>query len=755
MNTPNPTATEETEEINLRELLGTLLRYWKSIALFTLVGATVGLYLAYVTPPVYSTNALIQVESKNKPSISDMDSVIMYAMSRSQSPAELEIVRSRSIIQGAVESLNLDIVAKPLYFGKFGTAYARRHGDSTLQAPFLIGLGDYAWGGERIQVNRFDVPETLLNKTFYLEAGEGKNFRLLTANKQSLAQGLVEKPLLIERPGGNIELYISELYARPGTLFILKKRPSLNVITALQNGINATEQGLRSGIITLTLNGSDPQRIRDQLNAVANTYLRDNVEKQSEEATKVLAFLGTQLPLLKESVDSTESELRNYQAQKGTVDLSLEAGNLLDKLTALQQQQSELKLQLAELKQKFTDNHPLVQSLSRKLAQANQQLSHTEKELKKLPATESAFLKLKRDTLVANELYVQLLNRYQELKIVKAGISGFVRIIDPAYLPQRPIGPKRLLLLLGPLLAALIAGLLLAIARHALSHKIENPEIIEKKIGLPTYAAIPYSQKQNALERMRRNRENRSKLSGAQVLARLLPQDLAVESIRSLRTNLQFAMLESDNNIVTITGATPDLGKSFVSENLAYLLAETQQNVLLIDADMRLGHLDHNLVANRKPGLSDYISGHNEFDTIVQTIGPNGLNFIACGTRPPNPAELLVSDRFKQLLDKASHDFDMVIVDTPPILTMTDGILAAQASGVCLLVARAGATTIHELELATKRLRQNNVKLKGAILNGMTVGALGYGYSAYKYTNKYHPNKQGKLASIKSLFKLQ
>lgn len=752
------TSFNDANDLNLRELLGTLLRYWKSILLLTLLGTLVGAYLAYVAPPVYATNALLHVENQKRPGLSDIDAMMVFAMRQSLSPAELEIVRSRSIISGAVELLNLDIDARPQYFGKIGAAYARRNTQrNQLTPPPFPGLSEYAWGGEKINVSRFSVPGLLLEKTFFIKTGENNSYQLFSPNNTLLAEGKVEEPILVAHDLGTIELYLNELIARPGTRFTLTKHEKLNVVNNMQEQLHVQERGMRSGIIELKLEGTNPGKIRDKLNALANNYLRNNVEKQSEEAKQVLDFLSQQLPVLKQNVDASEAKLRSYQSKQGTIDLSLEAGSLLEKLTIVQQKQSELKLQLAELKQKYTDNHPLVKSLSRKLAQANGDLSSTEKELKKLPATESAFLKLKRDVVVANELYLQLLNRYQELKVVKAGITGFVRIIDRAYLPKYPVSPQRLLLLLTPIVVSFLLGIMFALGRHALRHKLETPEILEGKLGLPTYATVPYSQKQNALERMRHRRENRKKLVGAQVLARLLQQDLAVESLRSLRTSLQFALLESDSNIVTITGPTPEIGKSFVAENLAYLLAETGQKTLLIDADMRLGHLNHNLIAKNKPGLSDFITQSAAYEEVVQTIEPNGLCFIACGTRPPNPAELLVNSHFKELLKRVSADFDIVIIDTPPILTMTDGIVVAQASGSCLLVARAGTSTLHEVEIAAKRLRQNKVPLKGVIMNGMTTGALGYGYGYGAYQkygkSKYHPHETTVLQRLWKLIR--
>src|SRR5680860_1119707 len=491
-------------------------------------------------------------------------------------------------------------------------------------------------------------------------------------------------------------------------------------------------------MLTITLKAPGPAAVRNRLNAIANSYLRQNVQRQSEEARRTLAFVNSQLPELRTNVNVTEAAMRDYQADRGTVDLSLEAQGILSSMAKVEQQLSLLDLREAELLRTYTDNHPLVESLNDKRVRLKQNGAQIEAQMKELPDVESDYLKLARNAKVANGLYLQLLNRAQELKVTEAGVTGYVHIVDYAFRPLLPAGPNRIMIVVIALtLGAVIAAGLIFLKR-AFARSLETPDLIERKLGLPVYATIPYSKRQSTLHRSKR------KGSGSEhdVLARIASTDNAIESLRSLRTSLQFALMEAKNNVITITGPTPGLGKTFVAVNLAFLLSDIDKRVLLIDADLRRGYMHRYLGHNRAPGLSDLIAGRCKLSQAVHLIDNKGLYFMATGTIPPNPSELLVHDNFNRLIEQVSEDYDMVIFDTPPILNLTDGIVIAKQSGTTFLVVRGGESTIHDVEHSAKRLQQNDIKLNGVIFNDLKVSASKYGYGRYGYYNyKYKAAK--------------
>ena len=219
------------------------------------------------------------------------------------------------------------------------------------------------------------------------------------------------------------------------------------------------------------------------------------------------------------------------------------------------------------------------------------------------------------------------------------------------------------------------------------------------------------------------------------------PADSAVEAVRALRTSLHFAMMETENNILMITGATPDSGKTFVSSTLAVVIAQSDQKVLFIDADLRRGYSHNLFTVSNEHGLSEYLAGKDELNKVIQHFGKGGFDVITRGQVPPNPSELLMRDRMRQLLEWANDHYDLVIVDTPPMLAVSDAAVVGRSVGTSLLVARFGLNTAKEVSLSMQRLEQAGVNIKGAILNGVikrasTAYSYGYNYYGYSYSEK-------------------
>ena len=346
-----------------------------------------------------------------------------------------------------------------------------------------------------------------------------------------------------------------------------------------------------------------------------------------------------------------------------------------------------------------------------------------------LPKTQQDVLRLARDVEVNTAVYTGLLNKAQELKVVKASAVGNIRILDQALSEVIPIQPKKsLIVVLAALLGAML-GTGWVFLREMLNPGVKSPEEIESKIGLAVYASIPESEQLQILE------SNAKKQGGHYLLTKSAPNDLSSESLRSLRTNLAFAMMEAPNNRVMITGPAPGIGKSFVSTNLALLLAEGGQKVLLIDADLRKGHLSKILGLAKGEGLAELLSnkGGKEFIKPLTEMHEN-LDFLTNGIYPPNPSELLMSTRFNDFVDQISDDYDIVLIDTPPILAVTDPAIIGKRCGTNFMVARAGLNPIREISYAVSRMEQAGVTIKGCVLNGMENTQSRYDNYSYQYS---------------------
>ena len=219
------------------------------------------------------------------------------------------------------------------------------------------------------------------------------------------------------------------------------------------------------------------------------------------------------------------------------------------------------------------------------------------------------------------------------------------------------------------------------------------------------------------------------------------PDDPAIESIRNLRTALHFGMMDVKNNCIMIAGPGPSVGKSFVSVNLAAVLATNEKKVLLIDGDLRRGHLHEYLGIERENGLTEFVSGDIPIgDALHQTTVP-GLTLIPTGVLPPNPAELLLHKRFTNCLSVLASRYDHIIIDSPPILAVTDATIIGQMAGGTLMVLKAGEHPMREIELSVKRLQQANVNLRGILFNDVPAQNRKYGAGRYHYAYAYSERK--------------
>jgi tyrosine-protein kinase Etk/Wzc len=719
-----PPPLEESDGGSLHEYIGTLLAS-RGLVLSIALGAVVlGLLYAKLATPIYRSDTLIQVEEKKK-GIAGLEDIAGVFPTESAADTEIEILRSRSLLSDVVEKLRLDVVAVPRRFPIVGAAIARGHrGPDVASAP--LGLSRFAWGGERITVDRLEVPPGMETEKLILVAGEGGRYALLGPDGEQLFEGELGK----SGSAGPVAVFVSELRARPGTQFVIAKRRKQEVTEKLQQDLVISEKGRKTGIIRVELSGRDAAQVVRTLDALAGAYVRQNVDRKSEEAEKTLQFISSQLPELKARLDKAEEALNTYRSKHGTIDLPLESKAAIEHAVDIEKVASQLQLQKAELTQKFTDNHPFLAAVKKKLAEVEAERATINERIKNLPESQLNSARLLRDVKVSNELYVLLLNKAQELQVVKSGTIGNVRILDRALAPIKPAHPRLGQTLALSLLLGLVLGVMAAFVSRALNRGVEDPDVLESATGLSVYAVVPHSGLQAQYSR---GQGKRRRVDADGILAKRDPTDLAVESLRSLRTSLQFALVDAPNRVIALSGPAPGVGKTFVSSNLAQVLADSGKKVLLLEADLRNGSLHHLFNFPRQPGVSDVLVGGMRLEETVHRISDQ-LHVITSGLLPPNPSELLMSPRFGELVERANKQYDLVIMDTPPILAVTDAAIIGRLAAVTLLVVRAGVHPLREITLALKHFAQSGVRLTGLVFNDVTQfgGAYGYGYS-YQY----------------------
>lgn len=706
--------SSSSDEIDLSKLFGYLIDGRWIIISITTIFAIAGIAFALLSTPIYKADALVQVEQKSGGGMSSLvgDMGDMFS-SESSAVTEIEIIKSRMILGETVDKLNLTTIAAPQYM------------------PFIgKGLSRLMSEDKAIKISRFDIPSYIEVPAFtlVLDDVEKGTYSLFDAEERKVLSGVVGE--LAEKQ--DYRLFVMQLNGETGDVFNVAKISRLDAILELQKGLAISERGKQSGVLQFSLQGENKTKIQAIINDVTQNYFLQNIARDSAEAEKSLAFLQQQLPSIKEKLITSEDNLNNLRAERKSVDLSLEARAALDGMVKLEAQLNELTFKESEISQRFTKDHPAYKSLLDKRNVLLGEKVRFNNQVQKLPKTQREVLRLQRDVELNQQIYIQLLNKSQELSILKAGTVGNVRILDNAQAYSTAVKPKKSLIVV---LATLLGGMFsvaLVLVKAALHRGVESPDEIEA-LGIPVYASIPKSNWQEKLD----IRYNKKKVKHLEtLLAESNPADLSIEALRGLRTSMHFAMMEAKNNVVMITGPAPNIGKSFVTVNFAVVIAKTGQKVLVVDADMRKGYMQRYFGMQWDNGLSDYLSGKLTLEQSIQVSEVENLDVMTRGQIPPNPSELLMTKRFSDFVDWASSNYDLVLIDTPPVLAVTDPSIVGALAGTTLMVGRFDQTSVKEIDVARHRFEQAGIEVKGFILNAVEKKAsssYGYGYYNYSY----------------------
>ena len=629
--------------------------------------------------------------------------------------AEIEILQSRSVLGAVVDNLKLNINAEPRYLPYIGAALARRKPADERPS---------------IKVDTLEFSSTDFNVALVLVAvGEGR-FDVLDEFGTRLGGGVVGEPVTLSiNDEGAVSLFVAALNGEKGQEYDVWRSSRMSAISSLNGSMNVQEQGDWSGILKLTLSGANPKRLQEQLNEIQDVYIRQNVERRSAEAQQTLDFLNEQLPSVRLGVEAAERALNDYRLEKGSIDLPLETQATLQTIVSIEAQLSEMRREREKVTLAFTAAHPTIIALDRQVEKLDEQLADLNAQVRDLPTTQQELLRLVRDVEVNTALYTSLLNTAQELRVVKAGTVGNSRIIDYAERPTSPISPNRKRMVLLSLVIGGFLGVAAAFVRHALKAGVEDPDLIERQVGISVYATIAHSQRQDEIYDAQLANGNDQVL-----LSTDSPDDMAIESLRNLQTALHFGTMDAKNNCIMIAGPSPGVGKSFVSANLAAVLTSNDKKVLLIDGDMRQGHLHKFLGLEKENGLSDLIGRGLPLEQVLQATTIPGLTLIPTGSLPPNPAELLFHSRFAESMANLIPKYDHIIIDSPPILAATDATIIGQVAGATMMVIKSGVHPMREIEQSVKRLQLSGVNLRGLVINDVKQG---HRYGAGKYAYQY------------------
>ncbi|HBW4113068.1 TPA: polysaccharide biosynthesis tyrosine autokinase [Klebsiella pneumoniae] len=712
----NKSSSKDEDELDLGRLIGEIIDHRKLIVSITAFFTLLALVYVVFSTPIYQADALIQVEQKQGNAILNNLSQ-MLPDSQPQSAPEIALIQSRMILGKTVDDLNLQTIIKKSYFPIFGRGFAR-----------LLGENEGSLSISRLYVHNVGNDSVKLKLT----VRDGKHYEIDFNNKK--INGYVGQ--LYENDDFSIK--VDKMDAKPGSEYNIYYESRLKAISDLQNTLSVADQGKDTGMLTISLTGEDPSIIERIVESISDNYLAQNIARQAAQDAKSLEFLNKQLPQVRSDLDIAEDKLNQYRRKNDSVDLSLEAKSVLDQIVNVDNQLNELTFRESEISQLYTKEHPTYKALMEKRKTLQEEKAKLNKKVSTMPETQQEILRLSRDVESGRAVYMQLLNRQQELSIAKSSAIGNVRIIDNAVTQPKPVKPKKVLIVLLGFVFGGVISICIVLLRVFLRRGIESPEQLEE-LGINVYASVPVAEIISKTASKKGTFTKKQNDFDKGLIALVNPTDLAIEAIRGLRTSLHFAMMESRNNILMISGASLNAGKTFISSNLAAVISQSGKKVLFIDTDMRKGYAHKLFNVQPENGLSDYLSKRIELEKVIKQTSIAGLEFISRGMIPPNPAELLMHQRMGEFLNWANEHYDMVILDTPPILAVTDAAVIGNYAGTTLLVARFELNTTKEMTIAFKRFDQSGINVKGCILNGIVKKAssyYGYGYHHYGYSYK-------------------
>ncbi|HCC0207713.1 polysaccharide biosynthesis tyrosine autokinase [Proteus mirabilis] len=692
MNTTK-TSSAASDEIDLLALFKVLKSSYLKIGFFTLFFIVIGAAYSFLATPIYQANATLQYDKMSQVSLLDqMSDVMPFANSNSQADSEIEVIKSRMVLGKTVADLNLD----------------------THTAP--AGFFDRLWGDKAsVAISLYSLPEHLIGEpaiVTYL----GENRYALHIDNQTF-EGKVGELLKQDE----ISLLVSSINAEVGQEFTLSKDARYSTIENLRNTLTIAEVGKGTGIISLAIKGADKTENVQILNSIIQNYVDQNTERKKEVTNNTLQFLDEYLPKVKTKLDNYENQLNAFRKKNESIDLSLEAKSALDSALQVEEKLNELTFKEVEIQQLYTRNHPAYQSLLDKRQQLLREKEKISKNIQKLPNTQQQIVRLTRDVESEQAIYNQLVAKQQELSVLNSGITADVRIIDSAESQPNAVAPKKSLILVLATILGFIVGCAYVIAREFFNNKIKGTEDIDA-LGVNVYATIPFSTHEKKLIAAGNKRP----------LALENPADTAVEAIRSLRTSVYFSVMNQGNNLVMISSASPGVGKSFVTSNMVVVLANAGKKVLLIDTDLRKGRIHKAFGLSNKTGLSEYLAQQDITQPTIHHGVIENLDVICRGKNVTHSSELLMGERFKHLLDTVKGQYDIVVIDTTPILAITDSAIIGKYVGTSLLIAYYGVNTVKDIELSLKRFKQNDIEITGVILNGIDAKSDDYNY-VYEY----------------------
>jgi len=803
---PSPLAPQEYKEFHLRDYVWALWRHmWVIILAFVVVFGTV-LVKTLKMKPVYQASALLEIQKNGRGALSleKLFSESLGAQGGKELNTEVEILKSRPVAEDAVLLSGHQLVldkSKPIYDILFNRLKARfKHliaKEGSEQRD--IKPRPLRHAPEPLHVEAMEIPILTGSYTFTVVFTDDSSFHILDEENRPCAKGFTGKPCttpffcLIFR--GNVKPV--------GSVFPLTVRPLAAATRDLQSKLEVSPIR-NTSLVRLELTSTNPDDAQRLLSSVITAYQQRKITQKTQIASRTLEFIDQQLASVDEQLQKAVGTLKRFKEENRLVSLSESVKAAIDRLSGLERAQQELlvlgqqsrfllaalegqhtidrdslyalgnamgqellislardlsllQAQRASLRSRYTELHPNVQALDMKISKLkgkiraevsslvdsldsqqralDKEIKWAEKRLEKVPGTEKRLADLTRQAKVYQDTYSFMLNKKEELQVTRASQIGDCWIVEPAYTNPGIVKPRLKRKLMLAAILGLMLGIGLAYFLDYLDDSVKTAEDVQAIVRIPVLGAIGHkdvSKGRHSIEPYLVKHED----FNSQV----------AESFRTLRTNLLFTGVDKSRRLMVFSSPLPEEGKTTCVANLAASLSQMSKKVLLVDTDLRKPVLHRVFRCKRCPGLVNVLveeSWQKTLGIAIQRTRMQGLHLLACGNRPPNPNEILGSEKMGRLIDFLAQRYEFVLFDSPPLLTVSDALVLAQRLDGVVLVVRAGKTSRTSLEDTVEMLSVARPEILGVVLNDIDFSRGRYYHAyRYKYFSKDH-DKEG------------
>jgi len=526
---------------------------------------------------------------------------------------------------------------------------------------------------------------------------------------------------ILEKVFKDLNLKNDPYYAKNNNPYpFIKFEKSVNVVPVLN-----------TRLVKVTVDHNDPVKAALVANKVSEIYRGENLARKLRATEDAVAFLNNEVISFKQRVKDSENALQRYKEANALTDMPTEG--FLERKRKLEVEVNDLETKLAELKKKYGEKHPSIRDVQSQLEAIRSKIHEEDDKTLKLHKTLIQFNVLMREVESNKSLLENLLQRSKETNLSQSIKTNNIEVIEYAYPSLSPVKPRVRLNIGLAVVIGLIAGIGMAFLLESLDNTLKSPEDVEHHLQLPFLGFIPSVQRKEA-----------KKAADIDLITFDQPKSTIAEAYRAVRTAVMFATPGAPARIITVSSSNPKEGKTTTASNLAIVMANAGDRVLLIDADMRKPRIHKTFGVDNTHGLSNVLVGSERVDTVVKPTKVPHLSIIPCGPIPPNPSELLHSKKMTDLLGELSGKFDRIIFDAPPISAVTDSVILGAISDGVVLVIQSGKTPREACAYARQKVLDAHGKFLGVILNNVALHKDAYYYYYYYRYNYSYYGEEGK-----------